>query len=355
MNLDDVLQKNKHLKNIHAGRRCFLIGNGPSLNAQDIKPLKDEVTIVATSFFRHPDAKAINPSYWVFADPQFWKNPEQYFIPTFNQALSKDISTRLFVPTWGVNYFTKVNRGPLIDLHFYHYDHSLDINTSINFSAGIPQYGQNVMHVCLMLALYLGCNPIYFIGCDRDYWNMTKEEYDTFFIEHFYEESGNNNKCLEHMPWEQWLQCKARTEWESVQLKQYASLRGFDIYNATDGGYFETFPRVQYESLFIRPIDLLKRIKPQGYEAEAMNLAQSAVKLMNEGAAGSAFTLLETAIRRNLNTSKKIDGLEYLMALCLSKLGVYDRAVIYAREDLTRNVGNREKAMLLIKQLERHI
>ena len=254
MNLDDVLHKNKQLNNIHSGRRCFLVGNGPSINTQDLTLLKDEVTIVATSFYRHRDAKEINPSYWVFADPQFWQNPKQYFIPTFNQALSKDISTRLFIPTGGFHYLNKVNRGPLIDLHFYHYDPSRDINTPIDFGAGIPLYGQNVMHVCLMLAFYLGCNPIYFMGCDRDYWNMTREEYDTFFIEHFYEESGNNNKCLEHMPWEQWLRGKARTEWESVQLKEYASLRGFDIYNATQGGYFEIFPRVQYESLFVRPV-----------------------------------------------------------------------------------------------------
>jgi hypothetical protein len=355
MTLNDVLKKNRHLKNIHSGRRCFLVGNGPSIKTQDITRLKDEVAIVATSFFRHPDAKAINPSYWVFADPQYWKNPEQYFTSTFNQALSKDISTRLFIPLGGFHYFTEMDRGPLIDLHFFHYDRSRDLNTPIDFCAGIPLYGQNVMHVCLMLAFYLGCNPIYFIGCDRDYWNMTREEYDTFFIEHFYEESGNNNKCLEHMPWELWLRCKERTERESVQLKTYATLRGFDVYNATAGGYFDTFPRAQYESLFVRSADFLGRGEQHAYEADAMNLAQSAVNLMNEGATGSALELLEVALCRNLNTSKKMDGLEYLMALCLSRLGAYDRAMIYAREDLARNVGNKDKSMLLIKQLEQYI
>jgi hypothetical protein len=355
MNLDDVLKKNKHLKNIHAGRRCFLVGNGPSLNTQDITLLGDEIAIVASSFFFHEHAKSVNPAYWVIADPLFWTEPERFFIPIFKCALEKSINTRLFVPSVGFAYFTNANRSPLIDLHFYHYDISRDINTPIDFSQGIPQYGQNTMTVCLMLALYLGCNPIYFMGCDRDYWNMTKEEYQTHSVRHFYAEQTKKLKCDDVISWEQWLAAKARTEWEYEQLKRYASLRGFHIYNATPGGLFDHFPRVEYESLFVRSVDHMVRKKQHTYETDSMNLAQDAVKLMNEGAAGSALELLEVARRRNLNTSKKIDGLEYLLALCLSKLGAYDRAMIYAREDLARNAGNKEKSMLLIKQLEQHI
>jgi hypothetical protein len=354
MNLDDVLQKNKLLKNVHAGRRCFLVGNGPSLNTQDITLLKDEIAIVATSFYRHQHAKVINPSYWVFADPQFWQNPEQYFIPTFNQALSKDISTRLFVPSGGFNFFTQVNRGPLIDLYFYHYDHTRDITTPINFSTGIPPYGQNVMHVSLMLALYLGCNPIYFIGCDRDYWNMTKQEYNTFFIEHFYEESGVNNKCTEHMPWEQWLQGKARTEQEVVQLKQYASLRGFDIYNATNGGYFDTFPRVQYESLFAPSPNLLKigAVPDERDQRDAHHLGTAAIRLMNAGDLESADALLDEAMKCNINTTRRALGLHYTKALCLARLGKYAEALIHARCDHTANTENRDKSEPLIRELE---
>lgn len=249
-NVKDALRKNERLKNIHAGRRCFLVGNGPSLNTQDITLLKNEIAIVATSFFRHPQAKQANPSYWVFADPSFWIKPEQYFVPAFRYALEKDISTKLFVPSGGFHFFANFIRSPLIDLNFYRYDSSRDITKPIDFSQGIPQYGQNVMTVCLMLALYLGCNPIYFIGCDRDYWNMTKEDYETYSVRHFYEEP-NPSKCSEHMPWEEWLAAKARTDYEYEQLKRYANIRGIKIYNATPGGHFDQFPRVNYESLFI--------------------------------------------------------------------------------------------------------
>ena len=37
--------QNKDLKNRHAGRRAFVIGNGPSLGRQDLRPLANEITI----------------------------------------------------------------------------------------------------------------------------------------------------------------------------------------------------------------------------------------------------------------------------------------------------------------------
>jgi hypothetical protein len=354
MNLEDILRKNDRLKNSHAGKRCFLVGNGPSLKNQDITLLKDEVTIVASSFFRHEHAKTVNPLYWVFADPFFWKDPERFFIPTFNYALEKAVNTKLFVPSGGFEYFAKVNRGPLIDLHFYHYDFSKDITKPIDFSQGIPPYGQNTMTVCLMLALYLGCNPIYFIGCDRDYWNMTEKEYETYSVQHFYDEP-DKNMCSYFMPWKQWLSAKARTEWEYEQLKLYAAERGFFIYNATTGGLFNQFGRVQYEQLFVSSVDLLGKGQRLESETDIINVAKHAVKLLNEGSAGPALYLLEAALRININTKNLIAGLEYLTALCHAKMGAYDRAMIYARDDFNRNVGNRENSKKLIEQLEAYI
>ncbi len=68
-------------------------------------------------------------------------------------------------------------------------------------------------------------------------------------VKHFYEDPSHV-KFVEHASWDTWLKAKERTEYEYEQLKQYAKRRGIDIYNATAGGFFEQFPRVNYESLF---------------------------------------------------------------------------------------------------------
>ena len=37
----------KTLKGIHIGKRCFIIGNGPSLRVEDLEKIKDEYTFAA--------------------------------------------------------------------------------------------------------------------------------------------------------------------------------------------------------------------------------------------------------------------------------------------------------------------
>jgi hypothetical protein len=348
MTLEDFLRKNVPLKNMFTGRRCFLIGNGPSLKTQDITRLKDEVTIVASSFFRHPDAKVVSPPFWVLADPYFWTKPDTYFMPVFKYALEKGVTTRLFAPSGGLPYFANANLGPLIDFHAYHYDHSVNISTPIDFSRGIPPFGQNVMTVCLMLALYLGCNPIYFIGCDRDYWNMTKEEYKTYSVRHFYEEKNPQHTCGDYMPWEEWLKARETTDYQYDQLKRYAALSGFNIYNATPGGQFDSFPRIDYETLFSAGPASSATEQAQ---FDILSATRSAIRLMNDGENPSALILLDESIRRNINRPDRVAGLEYLKALCLARQNRFSEALVFARQDYHGNPANRAKSELLIREL----
>ena len=54
----DILKNNKKFKNIHEGKRCFIIANGPSIKTQDLRLLKNEICfssfikIADTQFFR---------------------------------------------------------------------------------------------------------------------------------------------------------------------------------------------------------------------------------------------------------------------------------------------------------------
>jgi len=244
MNLEEVLAKNRGFKNLHAGKRGFIIGNGPSTALQDLKFLKGEIAIAVNAFYRHPDAKIINPDYWVMADPFFWEQPG-----ALQPALDKAVSTKMFVTTAGLSFFSGTRMGTLIDMHFYHYDITKTIDVPIDFSEGIPHFGHNVAIVSLMLAFYLGCNPIYLIGCDHNFMKVTEEEYESKVLDHFYHDP-NQYKLDECLTWDQWTSAMAIMALEYGLLKSYASLWGVDVFNATRGGYLEVFPRKSYESLF---------------------------------------------------------------------------------------------------------
>ena len=249
MNIQDVLANNGSLKALHTGKRCFIIGNGPSTKLQDLTLLKDEITIAVNSFYRHPDAKTINPKYWVMADPFCWEQPS-----VLQPAMDKSISTKLFVTTAGHCFFSGGRMGPLIDLHYIHYDTAKTIEDPIDFTKGVPHFGHNVIIVSLMLALYLGCDPIYLIGCDHDFMKVTKDEYQIKMVQHFYQDP-NQPKLCEILTWEQWSSVIPIMNLEYGLLKSYASQWGFHIINATNGGYLEAFSRASYESLFHHSYD----------------------------------------------------------------------------------------------------
>ena len=351
MTLEDILRKNAHLKNAHAGKRCFLVGNGPSLKRQDLTRLKDEVVIVASSFFRHPDAKLIDPAYWVVADPFFWEKPEECLTPAFQPVLDLGLAPKLFLPSGAFPFFMNFNRGPLLDLHFLHYDYEYDpqrdLAKEIDLSQPVPPFGQNVMIVCLMLAFHLGCNPIYLVGCDHDFYAITEESYDSSTITHFYPQDKADSHT-EVMTWTRWKQCMDMMDFQYRCLRGYAGERGFSVFNATDGGCLETFPRTGYEDLFTTAA-------PATVAAEAgdpFRLSLGAQRCMEAGDDQAALILLDESIRVNLNRKPRATGLEYLKALCLLKLGRPREALIWARQDNHCNPENRENSTPLIRRLE---
>jgi hypothetical protein len=351
VNLEEILLKNRPLKNLHAGRRCFIVGNAPSINGQDLSLLENEVTIVVTSFFRHPAAKIVRPGYWVIADPYFWERPEEFFIPAFNSAHQSSVSTKLFIPSRGIPRFANFCTGPLIDLHFLHFSAESDYRSQIDFTGGIPPYANNVILICIMLAYYMGCNPIYLMGCDHDFLKVTREEYESKVIDHFYREAKQDTPC-QRMPWDEWLTAMDDLRGQYENLKRYADRWGFSVFNATRGGCLETFPRVEYESLF--PHKGIKGVLPfPGHEtADPQRLFQAAVKMIDGEDYHSALVLIEQGLKNNINRPRRVEGLEYLKAFCLVKLGRYHEALILARQDYACNPGNREISSSLIQQLE---
>src|SRR5437870_4954347 len=60
------------LKDIHRGKRCFILGNGPSLKQQDLSLLRDEHVFVTNWFVLQEEFQKLRHSYLCVSDPHFW-------------------------------------------------------------------------------------------------------------------------------------------------------------------------------------------------------------------------------------------------------------------------------------------
>jgi len=54
---------------VHKGKRCFVLGNGPSLKQTDLSRLNGEFTICTNRIYLMLDQLGFTPSYYVVAKP----------------------------------------------------------------------------------------------------------------------------------------------------------------------------------------------------------------------------------------------------------------------------------------------
>lgn len=347
MNNPDILKRNKALKNLHAGKRCFLIGNGPSINDQDLLLLRDEIKICFNGFYKHPHCKQIRPDYWMTADPDIWRKKEQFLLPILKAIELNEIDVKLFLPRSGM---CGVGESRFLDIHYFKYGKSgYQKNKAIDFCKGIPS-AQNVMLVGLMLAFYLGCNPIVLLGADHTWWSWSRQEYRGKETPHFFK--NDYSPISERYSYDLLQSTIYVQRFQYLQLINYAQRRGFDIYNATPAGELDLFPRIEYESLFpggVRMASMQDFLSSQPHLPG--HLGSAAQKMIQEGQYAAALVLIDEALRHNINRSEKILGLNYLRALCLNGLGLVREAINEARYECIYNPGNRENAVRLLENM----
>ena len=141
------------IKNSHKGRRGFVIGNGPSLTMSDLDALVDEVTIASNKIYLAFNKTAWRPTYYTIADPLVWEKVqgeahrlfEKIHIPTYLER--SDPSQEIY---WRAQYM------------------GLPRRFSADLSVGAVS-GQTVTFENIQLAVHLGLDPIYIIGCDHNY------------------------------------------------------------------------------------------------------------------------------------------------------------------------------------------
>jgi hypothetical protein len=65
----DILEKNELLRNIHKGKRCFILATGPSVSEVDISILRDEFTFGCNFILKHKDIEVVNLKFFAEVDP----------------------------------------------------------------------------------------------------------------------------------------------------------------------------------------------------------------------------------------------------------------------------------------------
>jgi hypothetical protein len=228
------------LKNKYAGQRGFVIGNGPSLKIADLERLQGEVCIASNKIYLAFEKTNWRPSFHTIADPLLWEKVKD--------------SLGEMVPTVLIPHYLSESQTSTGDVKTFRFlGNASDpaagtdkILFSDDFTIGCFG-GYTVTYENLQLAVHLGLNPIYIIGCDH-YYEGEKDVVPDQKIaapstsNHFVENYRDPGEIVYVAPIE-------RMNRSYAIAHQFATVHGISILNATRGGFLEAFPRVNFDEI----------------------------------------------------------------------------------------------------------
>jgi hypothetical protein len=229
---------------LKGSKRCFLIGNGPSLNKTDLSYLENEITFSVNSFFLKSNHLSWKPTFHIVEDHLVAEDRK-------NELVNFKGPIKLY-PAYLGYCFPKSE-----DTIFYNHRPRISYPDGFDFSTQadkITYTGCTVIFSALQIAAYLGFQEIYLIGVDASYeipkvatenndygisvLDMECDDPNHFDPDYFGKGYRWHNPQVDKM-------IQAFTEARNVCEKT-----GIEIYNATIGGKLEVFKRVNYENLF---------------------------------------------------------------------------------------------------------
>jgi len=226
-------------KDIHKGKRAFVIGNGPSLRIRDLDRLKDEITFASNNIFVAFPETDWRPTYYTMTDREAARNNRD--------KVANLLSTKL-LPNFLYPY---IGQNPNC---FWVPATPVDVK-EIRFSTNIREQiisGMTVTYYNLQLAYYMGVSEIYLLGIDFDYgpvpkfdpnvpdiYYAHKPEYKVYFHPDYHQEGEN---CIRpNMD----AQYKCYQKAFHVMNQQ-----GVRIWNASRSTKLDVFPRIDFDDLF---------------------------------------------------------------------------------------------------------
>ncbi len=253
-----LVAQNIDLKDKHKGKRCFILGSGPSIKKEDLKPLKNEIVFALNNFYVHEDFTEImsgdKDKYYMTAPihpPQTenewkaWFEDMEKFVPKDTNMLfglnAYDRNIKYIFDKYGIFkehninwYYTGINYN-----HDSFNKEAMDITKSIYTGEAVSIYA-------IILAIYMGFDEIYLLGMDHDYFLYEDESKMRMYS------SAKHQK-------NEFKRSFGDTFYIREFLRQYnifSKYKAFDdnsiskIFNASNGGVLKVFPKVNYEDLF---------------------------------------------------------------------------------------------------------
>ncbi len=245
------------LRNQYRGRRCFIIGNGPSLRIEDLDKLEREISFACNSIYALFPYTRWRPTYYAFSDAVGLKELEKkgkmdeiinqvkgFFIPFSMKTALKDYGEGRQEKLFFLKTVTGIIRK--------------GEETRALFSDSCEKKVYTigtVLYVLCQLSVYMGFKEIVFLGVDMCYSTEVDAvggvKNNNVINHQEIIEKEEESSALENMDY------YGRAYFAEIDnqkagffaLKRYADMYGISVRNATRGGKLDIFQRIDFDEL----------------------------------------------------------------------------------------------------------
>lgn len=210
------------------GKRCFIIGNGPSLRAEDLQILYEHGEI---TFASNRIDKIFDKTSWT---PTFYGCVDQLVLLQHTSEIDRIKCKEKFILDYqnrGIELPQEM-KAEIVHIIAMEYNSKGYPKFSDDISRGIYM-GYTVTYALLQIACYMGFGEIILLGVDH-----------SDFRKHFVRDYCDPNEKIFEGSYE-------RLAYQAyISAKEYCDLHKIKILNATRGGALEIFNRVIFDDLF---------------------------------------------------------------------------------------------------------
>jgi hypothetical protein len=251
----ELLDKNREFKNIHQGKRCFILGNGPSLKEENLSVLGSEYVFTVNQITRNNQFEYIKPTYHFWADPNFFKidesKPEDIELLKVMININTDDNHPIcFFPIDQFDFIKKFGIDNKIEVRYFFSAYTLydGYKKDIDYTKAVPGFDTVVLW-CITMAIYMGFSEIYLLGCDNTGLINTIQSVanSSLEFEYSYEVTENEKKRLQNLQTyhslEEYVQAYLNTLKEYRAMYNYCCGRGIKLVNCSSTSAIDSIPR----------------------------------------------------------------------------------------------------------------
>ncbi|MBX5144686.1 hypothetical protein [Rhizobium lentis] len=246
------LAENRQLAGLHTGRRCFILGNGPSVKDLHLSRLQGETVITVSNGYLHSDFDKFQPRYHCVPQITYGLMTSEDVIRWFEEMHSHLGAAELFLSSTEAALVQKYNLFPGRTVRYLVLGESFDGRPSeeiVDISRPVPGV-ESVPVMALMIAMYLGFKEIILLGVDHDHFLSSSYQYAfDLKVQKGKDSTANADGTLTTNRHDD-FQSLARLWRQYRAIANIARANGIRIVNSTPGGALDEFDRRPFQAWF---------------------------------------------------------------------------------------------------------